>query len=115
MTFNDDDFPTDYAERIEKVCREAADALRGCCGDRLARLRICAAYFNRGKEEGISHGELIDFLGISAHSVLDRAGYSASEALRVMEDVALISEDGTGVLHPPSTLPSPMVYPSEDQ
>src|SRR5438552_3827068 len=100
-----DDFPPDYAERIERVCSEAATQLRSCRDDLLPQLRVCCHYFESGEREGISHGELIDFLGISSPSVLDRAGYSDSEAQRVMKSLVLITYDDQGRAHAPSSLP----------
>ena len=87
----DDDFPADYDDRIERVCARAADELRSCRDDVLAQLRVCCHYFESGDREGISHGELVDFLGVSSPSVLDRAGYSDQEALRAMELLHLIT------------------------
>ena len=101
----DDDFPPDYAERIERVCREAVSQLQSCRGDLLAQIRVCCHYFESGEREGISHAELIDFLGISSPSVLDRAGYSDSEAQRVMESLTLITYDAQGRAHAPTALP----------
>ena len=77
---DDDGFPPDYDERIERVCGEAASAFRACPSDLLSQLRVCCDYFQRGEHEGISHGELIDFLGVSSPSVLDRAGYTNEQA-----------------------------------
>jgi hypothetical protein len=76
----DNDFPPDYAERMERVCLAAAAEFRSCRGDLLAQVRVCCRYFEIGERDGISHGELIDFLGISSPSVLDQAGYSVTEA-----------------------------------
>lgn len=110
----DDDFPPDYGDRIERVCARAADELRSCRDDVLAQLRACCHYFESGEREGISHGELIDFLGVSS-SVLDRAGYSDEEALRVMELLRLITYDKDGRPHAPEALPSPAPPPPEQQ
>ena len=103
---SDEDFSPDYDERIERVCREAAAEFRSCRDDLLAQIKICCHYFESGEREGISHGELIDFLGISSPSVLDRAGYSAAEAQRVMEALALITHDSQGRPHAPVHCPS---------
>src|SRR5881394_4093245 len=111
----DDDFPPDYAERIERVCSEAATQLRSCRDDLLAQVRVCCHYFESGEREGISHGELIDFLGISSPSVLDRAGYSDSEAQRVMESLALITYDDQGRANAPSSLPGSLSAPPPEQ
>ena len=103
----DTDFPSDYSERIARVCRHCADGLRGIHGDLLAQLRVVCHYFQEGKDEGLSHEELIDFLGISTPSVLDNAGYSDSEALEVMKALPLITNDKQGNPQPPAALPPP--------
>ena len=90
-----DDFPADYDDRIERVCARAADELRSCRDDVLAQLTACCRYFESGEREDISHGELIDYLGVSSPSVFDRAGYSDQEGLRVMELLRLITYDRT--------------------
>jgi len=107
MSPEDDDFPNDYGERIERVCLQAAEELRSCRHDVLAQLRACCRYFESGEHEGVSHGELIDFLGISSPSVLDRAGYSEQEALQLMELIRLITYDRDGRPQAPDRLPSP--------
>ena len=109
----DDDFPPDYAERIERVCRDAAVQLPSCRDDLLAQVRVCCHYFESGEREGISHGELIDFLGISSPSVLDRAGYSDSEAQRFVEALTLITYDSEGRPHAPASLPVSSTTPPE--
>ncbi|MFA5192908.1 MAG: hypothetical protein WC740_19530 [Verrucomicrobiia bacterium] len=111
----DEDFPPDYDKRIEMVCREAAAEFRSCRDDLLAQVRVCCHYFQNGKREGISHAELIDFLGISSPSVLDRAGYSDAETQRVMEALALITYDGQGKPQAPSSLPVSSSAPPPEQ
>ena len=111
----DEDFQPDYDERIDRVCREAAAEFRSCLDDLLAQVRVCCRYFESGEREGISHGELIDFLGISSPSVLDRAGYSDSEAQRVMEALAFITYDSEGRPHAPSSLPFSSTTPRPGQ
>ena len=111
----DDDFPPDYSERIERVCSAAAAEFRSCRDDLLAQVRVCCRYFESEEREGISHGELIDFLGISSPSVLDRAGYSDSEAQRVMEALTLITYDSEGRPHAPSSLPASSTMPPPEQ
>jgi hypothetical protein len=111
----DDGFPPDYAERIERVCGRAADELHSCRDDVLAQLRACCRYFESGERQGISHGELVDFLGVSSPSVLDRAGYPDDEALRVMELLRLITYDKQGRPHAPDALPAPPPPPPKQQ
>lgn len=100
-----DDFPPDYAKRVERVCREAAEELKSCRGDLFEQLKACCRYFEHGEQEGISHEELIDFLGISASCVLNRAEYSDSEAIQVMAALQFIRYDKQGKPYPPDSLP----------
>jgi hypothetical protein len=109
----DNAFPPDYADRIERVCSAAAAEFRSCRDDLLAQVRVCCRYFENGEREGISHEELIDFLGISSPSVLDRAAYSDSEAQRVMEALTLITYDSEGRPRAPSSLPATMPPPEQ--
>jgi hypothetical protein len=109
------DFPPDYAERIERVCREAAAEFHSCRDNLLAQVRACCHFFESGEREGISHGELIDFLGISSPSVLDRAGYSEEEAQRVMDSLILITYDDQGRPQAPTSLPSGSFPPPSEQ
>src|SRR3954463_4439692 len=111
MTMPEEDSPSDYAERVESVCREAADEFRTCVGDLLAQLHVCARYFQRGAKEGISHGELVDFLGADGR-VLALAGYSDAEADRVMSGLVLLTEDEHGTVQAPATLPGPQQIPT---
>jgi hypothetical protein len=112
---SDDGFSPEYAERVERVCREASSELNSCGGDLLAQLKVCCRYFENGEQEDISHEELIDFLGISSPSILDRAGYSNAEASRVMYALRFITYDKEGKPHPPDSIPTDSSLPSLDQ
>ena len=101
-----DNFPADWRERYSRLLSEAAAEFRDCSSDPLAQLQACARYFNRGQEEGFDHGELIDYLGVSAHSVLELAGYSDEQGLRVMELLPLL-EVKDGICNAPLALPAP--------
>ena len=102
-----DDIHPDWRERLDRLCRRAADEFRGCPNDPLQQLQVCARYFNAGIQEGFDHGALIDFLGVSTHSVLSMAGYPDSDALRVMELLPLLVNDADGSCRAPTQLPPP--------
>ena len=88
-----DDESPNWEERLERVLARAADDFCACLdGGEPAWLRACARYFRDGEHEGFDHGELIDYLGVSTPSVLDRAGYSEADALRVMELLPLVGD-----------------------
>jgi len=110
----DDEFPRDYDERVSRISEQAARELRSCRGDLLAQLQVCCRYFESGEQKGISHAELIDFLGISSPSVFDYAGYSTEEAQQVMKSLPLIKYDKGGKPRPPTSLPdNPPLAPSK--
>jgi hypothetical protein len=104
---NDDDFHPDWRERLNRLRHRAADEFRGCLGDPLEQLRVCARYFNEGDQEGFDHGALIDLLGVSTPSVLSMAGYPDSAALRVMELLPPLIDDANGTCRAPEQLPPP--------
>jgi hypothetical protein len=70
----------------------AADFRQSTATEQEQRAAICR-YFRRGEVADYSHGELIDFLGVSSPSVLDMAGYSDEAALHVMKMLADITDD----------------------
>lgn len=90
---SDDDLPDDWEERLERVLTGAADDFRACsAAGEPEWLRACARYFDDGERVGFDHGELIDYLGVSSPSVLERAGYNEAQALRVMELLPLLGD-----------------------
>ncbi len=54
---------------------------------------MCCRFFNTGLTHGFSTGELVDFLGVSAPSILDLAGYSDDESETIMELIGLITDE----------------------
>jgi hypothetical protein len=86
--------PTDYERSVGEFVRRAADDFRqSVATEEEQRAAICR-YFRRGVAADYSHGELIDFLGVSSPSVLDVAGYADKAAQRVMEMLADITDEG---------------------
>jgi hypothetical protein len=85
--------PADYERSVREFMRLAADDFRrSAVTEQEQRATICG-YFRRGAAAGYSHGELIDFLGVSSPSVLDLADYSDEAAQRVMEMLADITDE----------------------
>lgn len=84
---------SEYLDLVERHCAVAVDEFAAAIGKTEMQRRAICRYFKRGCAAGISTGELVDFLGISATSVLDRAGYSDSESQAVMELVGEISDE----------------------
>jgi hypothetical protein len=85
--------PEQYKRLVDDFTREAADDFRRAGQDFVEQHRACVRYFRRGHSVGLSHPELIDFLGVSTPSVLDKAGYSDEDSQRVMGMLADISDE----------------------
>ena len=88
--------PEQYERLVDDVTREAADDFRRAGQSIEEQRRACVRYFQRGHAAGLSHPELIDFLGVSTPSVLDKAGYSDEDSQRVMDMLAEISDEIDG-------------------
>jgi hypothetical protein len=86
-----DSSPEEYKRAIEVLVGHTAEEFRLCAAT--DQRKTACRYFHRGALAGFSTGELIDFLGVSASSVLDRAGYSDEAAQRVMDMVGTISDE----------------------
>jgi hypothetical protein len=83
--------PEEYGPAIEALMQQTAEEFRDCA---ISDQRLIACrYFRRGALAGLSTGELVDFLGVSTPSVLDRAGYSDEAAQRVMDMIGSISDE----------------------
>lgn len=89
--------PEEYGRLVHAITREAADEFRQAAGSVDEQRRACVRYFRRGRAAGLSHAELIDLLGVSTPSVLDRAGYSDEDSQRVMDMLAHISDEIDGL------------------
>ena len=93
MSKPETDSADDYEELVERICSEAAEEFRRCIADPSEQRRVACRYFRSGSMADISHPELIDFLGVSTPSVLDRAGYSDEQAQRIMDMLATITDE----------------------
>jgi len=92
MHSDDEISPEAYAALADKITRESAQEFREAIGSPEMKKLACCRYLKRGALVGLSHPELIDFLGVSSPSVLDLAGYSDEEAQAVMDGLAHISD-----------------------
>lgn len=54
--------------------------------------RCLCRYLKRGLATGISQGELIDLLGVSSPSILEKAGYDSERQQYVMEMLATVTD-----------------------
>lgn len=73
--------------------QQAAGEFRQCApAGPECRMALCR-YLSRGMKAGFSHGELSDFLGETALSVLERAGYSHDATQRVMQMLGSITDE----------------------
>jgi hypothetical protein len=82
-----------YASLSEEFMRLTAGEFRQSAASEQEQRAAACRYFRRGVAAGYSHGELVDFLGVSSPSVLDMAGYSGEAALRVMDIVADVTDE----------------------
>ncbi len=82
----------EYEAMVQRLYGWASHLFRAPSDDATI-LAAAREYFNRGREEGFTTGELVDFLGISSPSVLSRAGWSEDDELRIMQ---LISKSEAG-------------------
>jgi hypothetical protein len=93
MSADEDLSPEAYDALVDKVSKEAAEDFRRAARSDTEKKLACCRYFKKGAAAGLSHPELIDFLGVSSPSILELAGYSEDEAQEVMDGLASISDD----------------------
>ena len=100
MTNPFDDFDNDapettdeqYSAFVEWLSETYAARLAECAGDTQAQDAVVHAYLERGEAANLTLPELLDFLGISSNSVLDRAGYGEAEQTAVFDRLADASD-----------------------
>jgi hypothetical protein len=91
---DNDDSDENYFAFVRWLEDLTAIDLRQAKGDIEAQKKACCRYYKRGYKANLTTAELIDFLGVSHDSILDKAGYSDEEstALFVISD-ALTEQD----------------------
>ncbi len=83
----------EYRMRVEALAARCIAELQRAHGDRVLETKCCVRYLKRGVALGFTTGELVDFLGVSTPSILDRAGFSDDEGQRVMDELSLLTDE----------------------
>ena len=74
----------DYRAFVEWLSEGAVTEFRQARGDAERQKQVLCRYYKRGLRANLTTGELVDFLGVSSRSILDRAGYDEDESDAVM-------------------------------
>jgi hypothetical protein len=82
-----------YDALVDMMSKDAAEDFRRASRSEAEKKLACCRYLKKGALAGLSHPELIDFLGVSSPSILELAGYSEEEVQEVMDGLARISEE----------------------
>ena len=92
---NDADSSTDaeYFAFVEWLRTRTAAELDAAGTDVEMQKKALCRYYWRGYRSNLTPGELIDFLGVSSPSILDRAGYSEAESGAVMKLSDCLTQD----------------------
>lgn len=75
----------DYSAFVEWLSALTAAELQQAAGDLAMQKQILCRYYKRGERANLTPGELIDFLSVSAPSIMDWAGYSEAEQDALMQ------------------------------
>lgn len=82
----------EYESRVEQLYREAAAELKEARNSPTLRT-VLAAFFKHWTAEGFSIAELVDFLGVSSPSILERAGFTQEEELNALDIAAKLTDE----------------------
>ena len=74
----------DYFAFVEWLSERTVEELKSAKGSGERQNEALRRYFETGEKANVTAGELVDFLCVSAPSLLDRAGYDGAEADDVM-------------------------------
>ena len=83
----------DYFAFVEWLSDLATAELRQAKGDSERQKQALCRYYKRSEKANLTAGELIDFLGVSSPSILERAGYNEEEADAVMAISDSLTDD----------------------
>ena len=75
----------EYFAFVEWLSAQTAEELRQARGEPEKQKQALCRYYKRGERANLTAGELIDFLGVSSPSILDRAGCDEEEADALMQ------------------------------
>lgn len=81
---NDTASDVEYFRFVEWLSDNTASELREARGDSDQLKAVLCRYFKRGLNASLTAGELIDFLGVSTSSIVERAGFTEEEGDAVM-------------------------------
>ncbi|MBC8141858.1 MAG: hypothetical protein H7Y38_10510 [Armatimonadetes bacterium] len=99
---NPETFDNDNAATTDEECfafvawlsHRAANEFRNARGDAAQEKMAMCQYYKRGLQANLTMSELVDFLAISADSILEVAGYTEEQTLQLMRDVSdVLTED----------------------
>ena len=85
--FNDEEDISneEYHALVAGLSEQAAEELRQAKHSLEAQKSALCRYYKRGERVNLSTGELIDFLGVSTPSIIDKAGYNEEEGDALMQ------------------------------
>jgi len=75
----------DYFKFVAWLADLTATDLRAAKSDPAEQRQALCRYYKRGEKANLTNDELIDFLGVSTPSILDKAGYTEEEATALMD------------------------------
>jgi hypothetical protein len=74
----------DYFAFVQWLSEHTAAELRQAKGNREKQKNVLCRYYKRGLRANLTVGELIDFLGASTPSIMDKAGFDDEQVDQVM-------------------------------
>jgi hypothetical protein len=81
----DDLSDEDYFTFVAYLSEWTKQELEEVRGDAVGEKQALCRYYKRGERAQLTPGELIDFLAVDGSNIIEEAGYSYEECLRLME------------------------------
>jgi hypothetical protein len=82
-----------YRQKLEELITVTVRDLKAARGDPAGLRVVLARFYQRGADADFTTGELVDYLGVSSPSILERAGFSDDEVDRAMAIVADLTDE----------------------